>query len=92
VDDDAKMVAEMFGIEKNKISDLENYYFYCKRLIKGRKEPKSRFKKSPPPPKRQGFAKEIIQRSRIYGDSPERILEQIDHRMKFVIEQEAMIL
>nr|WP_276576411.1 TraM recognition domain-containing protein [Caldicoprobacter algeriensis] len=84
VDDDCEMVAEMLGVDPDDIRNLQNYWYYAKRLINGKREDKAVKKKSPPPPKKYNLSQHIINNSRLsYGVSYTHILKEIEKRSEF---------
>lgn len=82
VDDDAKLVAEMFNLEADDIRQLENFYCYAKRLIHGKKERETVLLPPAQVPKEYGFSKYIIQNSAKYGYPAQMILNSISDRFE----------
>lgn len=86
IDDDAKLVAEMLGVKEEEIRNLENYWYYAKRLIKGKREEEARKVKAPPPPKKYCLSDRIIANSRrVYGVPYREVLLEIENRSKTIV-------
>lgn len=81
VDDDAKLVAEMFDLETDDIKNLENFYCYAKRLIDGKKEHRAILLPPSEIPEVHGYSNFIIRNSAKYGYPPQQVLDEFTARL-----------